>query len=175
MKRLSCWLAVCIAGALLVSAAKAQQPPQPGPEHAKFKELEGNWEATMEFQGQKSTGAMTYKVIMGGFYLASEFKGDFGGMKFEGRGLDTYDPMKKKYVGTWADNMAPGIMMMEGTYDKDGKKLTMSGEGPGPDGKPTKYTSITEMPDKNTMVFKMYMGGDTQGPPAFTINYKRKQ
>jgi hypothetical protein len=174
MKRLSCWLAVCIAGALLVSAAKAQQPAPPGPEHAKFKELEGTWDATMDMMGQKSTGTMTYKVVMGGYFLASEFKGEFGGMKFEGRGLDTYDTIKKKYVGVWADNMGPAIMMMEGNYDKEGKKLTMVGEGPGQDGKLMKYKSVTVMPDKDTMLFTMSNADDPTGKPMFTITYKRK-
>lgn len=179
MTRIRSALAVCITGLLLVPAT-AQQPemPKPGPEHAKFKDLAGTWEATMDMGGQKSTGTMNYKVEMGGFYLVSDFKGEFGGMKFEGKGIDTYDPMKKKYVGIWADNMAPGIMMMEGNYDASGKKLTMVGDGPSPEGngKTVKYKNVTEMKDKDTIVMAMSTPGpDGKDQVMFTITYKRKK
>ncbi len=170
-------MAVCIAGMLLVPA-RAQQPelPKPGPEHAKFKEMVGTWEATMDMGGMKSSGTMTWKMEMGGFYLMSEFKGEFAGMKFEGRGIDTYDPMKKKYVSIWCDNMAPGIMMMEGNYDAAGKKLTMTGDGPGQDGKPAKFTSTSEMKDKDNLVFNMKAtSADGKEQMQFTITYKRKK
>jgi predicted phage gp36 major capsid-like protein len=49
----------------------------------------------------------------------------------------------------------------------------MHGEGPGMDGKPTKYTIVSKMPDDNTMNFAMYMGDVKE--PAFTILYKRKK
>lgn len=49
----------------------------------------------------------------------------------------------------------------------------MSSEGPGPDGKPTKYRSVSEMPDDDTVNFTMYMGDGKD--PAFTIVYKRKK
>jgi hypothetical protein len=62
---------------------------------------------------------------------------------------------------------------MEGTYNKDKKVLTTSGEGPGMDGKPTKYKSEVEFKDDNNMVMKMYMG-DVKDP-SFTITYKRKK
>jgi len=177
MTRFRCCLAVCIAGIILVPA-KAQQPemPKPGPEHAKFKDLVGTWEATMDIGGMKSTGTMTWKMEMGGFYLMSEFKGEFSGMKFEGRGIDTYDTMKKKYVAVWCDNMAPGIMMMEGNFDSAGNKLTMIGEGPGSDGKPAKYKSVSERKDKDTMTFTMNsVGADGKDQMQFTITYKRKK
>ena len=41
----------------------------------------------------------------GGFWLLLDYKGDFGGMKFEGKGATGYDPNKKKYVSTWVDSM----------------------------------------------------------------------
>jgi hypothetical protein len=176
MTGLRCWLAVCIAG-MLVVPARTQQPemPKPGPEHAKLKELEGTWDATIDMMGQKSGGTMVWKMEVGGFYLVSSFKGEFAGMKFEGKGIDTYDPMKKKYVSVWCDNMAPGIMMMEGSFDPVGKKMTMSGDGPGPDGKPTKYKYVTEFKEKNTMVMTMSTtGADGKEQQMFTITYKRK-
>ncbi|MBY0458615.1 MAG: DUF1579 domain-containing protein, partial [Gemmataceae bacterium] len=62
---------------------------------------------------------------------------------------------------------------LEGVFDKDKKTLTMSGEGPGADGKTGKYRSVTTFVDDNTTNFAMYTNDDKE--PAFTIVYKRKK
>jgi hypothetical protein len=64
-------------------------------------------------------------------------------------------------------------MMLEGDYDKAKKTMTMSGMAPGMDGKMTKHTIVTVMPDDNTMNFAMYVGDGKE--PQFTILYKRKK
>jgi hypothetical protein len=159
------------------SAAFAQPPvPQPGPEHKKLKELEGTWEAIIKAGPDESKGTVVYKMELGGLWLTSEFQGDFAGMKFTGRGLDGYDPAKKKYVGVWVDSWSTAPLVMEGTYDKDGKVLTMTGEGPGPDGSPMKYKATTEHKDKDTMEWTMLMNGpDGKEAPMMSITYKRKK
>ena len=35
---------------------------------------------------------------------------------------------KKKFVGTWLDNMGTGIMMFDGTYDEANKTFSFTGE-----------------------------------------------
>jgi Protein of unknown function (DUF1579) len=110
---------------------------------------------------------------LGGLWLTGTFEGEFAGMKFSGRGLDSYDAMKKKYIGIWVDSMSTSPMVSEGTYDKEKKTLTMTGEGPGPDGKPTKHTMVTEYKDDDTMVMNMSMGDAKE--PMFTITFKRKK
>ena len=167
---------VCFAvvtGLLFTSAANAQEGPKPGPEHALLKKMEGTWDATMKFGGMESKGVAVYKMELGGLWLACTFEGDIFGAKFTGKGLDSYDPARKKYVGVWVDSMSTAPMVMEGTHDKDKKTTTMSGEGPGMDGKATKYKSVSEMKDDNTMLFSMYMGDGKE--PAFVITYKRRK
>ena len=46
---------VCLA---YTAAAFAQEPPKPGPEHQKLKELEGTWDSVMEMAGQESKGEL---------------------------------------------------------------------------------------------------------------------
>src|SRR5262245_33879755 len=99
-------LLVCALVIWLVPGIRSQEPPKPGPEHEHLKQLEGTWDGTVKAGDQESKGTMTYKM-MGGFWLTSHFEGDFGGQKFEGRGIETYDPEKKKYVSAWSDSMAP--------------------------------------------------------------------
>jgi hypothetical protein len=173
MKTLRLICAVMLAAAMTAPTARAQEPPKPGPEHAHLKKFEGNWDTTFTMGGQSSKGKATYKMDLGGLWLLSTFDGEMGGMKFQGRGADSYDPAKKKYVSVWIDSMSTSPMTMAGDYDKAKKTLTLAGEGPGEDGKPTKYKSTSEMPDDNTINFKMYVGGGAE--PAFTIVYKRQK
>jgi len=166
------WFCAVALAAALVAPARAQEFPKPGPEHEVLKKLEGTWDATMKFMGQESKGTMTYKMEVGGIWLASNFEGDFGGAKFYGKGLDSYDAGKKKYVSVWVDNMITTPMLMEGTYDKDKKQMTMSGDGPGPSGT-VKFKSVTTFQDDDNIVFDMHMGDSKDA--AFTIVYKRKK
>ena len=87
--------------ALALSSPVRAQSPQPGPEHEHFKQLVGTWDATVKtsFGPGESKGTMVYKLDVGGLWLVGNFKSDFGGMPFQGKGLDTYDPVTKKYVG----------------------------------------------------------------------------
>jgi hypothetical protein len=167
------WFCAALAALLIPATAPAQEFPKPGPEHAVLKTLEGNWDLTMKFGGMETKGTVTYKMELGGLWLVGNLESEVFGAKFTGKGLDSYDPAKKKYVGVWIDSMSTSPMFLEGTYDKDKKTMTMAGEGPGMDGKPTKYKSVSVMPDDNTINFSMYMGDGKE--PAFTIVYKRKK
>jgi hypothetical protein len=170
-------LGAALAVLVLVPLAGGQPPgAKPGPEFDVLKELVGTWDATIKLGDQESKGTMVYKMDLGGMWLSSRFEGDFGGMKLEGKGMDGYNPAKKKYVGVWFDSMSPSPMISEGTYDKDKGIMTMIGEGPGPDGKPTKYKQVLEAKDKDTMVFNMYtVDNDGKEQPMMSIHYKRKK
>jgi hypothetical protein len=167
------WFCAVAVAAVLVVPVRGQQPAQPGPEHEVLKKLEGTWDTTMKFMGQEFKGTVEYKMDLGGLWLLSKVESDLGGQKFHARGADTYDAGKKKYIGVWIDSMTTAPMVMEGTYDKDKKTLTLVGEGPGPDGKPVKHTGVSEMKDEDTILFKMFAGDAKE--PMFTIDYKRKK
>jgi hypothetical protein len=169
--RWSC--AVVLALALAVPSARAQEGVKPGPEHEYLKKMEGNWDLTMKFGDMQTKGTVTYKMGLGGLWLMSDLESELLGSKFNGHGMDTYDAASKKYLAVWFDSMGTRPLQMEGTFDKDKKELTLAGDGPGMDGKPTRYKSVTSMPDDNTINFAMFMGDGKD--PAFTIVYKRKK
>jgi hypothetical protein len=163
------------------SAAKADDTPaypvpKPSPEHDLLKKGAGTWDASIESTGPDgkksvSTGVETRRMMTGGLWMISDFKGTFGGQPFEGHGVTGFDPGKKKYIGTWVDTMSAGVNTMEETYDA-GKK-TMSGTMEGPEGK---MKMSTEYKDENTEVFTMYMTGpDGKDAPMMTITYKRRK
>jgi hypothetical protein len=161
---------------VLATTACAQGPAKPGPEHELLKKLEGTWDATMKpADGGEAKGVMTYKMGLGGLWLLNHFKGDFGGMPFEGRGFDGYDTAKKKFVSVWIDSMITAPLLFEGTFDKDTKTMTMTGEGPGPEGAMVKMKSVTQWQDDNNITFAMSMQDkDGKSQEMFKIHYKRK-
>jgi hypothetical protein len=176
MKSTRWWVGtVVVCGSLFVSHAYAQPPvPKPGPEIDHLKAMVGFWNATVKMGGAESKGHMNYSMGLGGLWLESQFEGDFGGMKFSGHGFDSYDQAKKKYVSVWVDSMETSPMLMEGDFDKDSNSMTMVGEGPGQDGKPAKYKSVSEMKDKNHMVFKLYsVDKDGKDQEVMEIDYQR--
>lgn len=173
MKTSHWFCAVALAAAVAAPVTRAQEFPKPGPEHEVLKKCVGTWDLTMKFGGMESRGTVTYKMDLGGLWLNSVLESEFAGMKFSGRGMDSYDAGKKKYVGVWFDSMSTAPMVMEGTYDKAKKTLTMVGEGPGMDGKPTTHRAVSEWKDDDTMHFSMYVGDAKE--PGFTIEYKRRK
>ncbi|AMV29603.1 hypothetical protein VT84_34735 [Gemmata sp. SH-PL17] len=173
MKTVRCFCAVALVAALVAPAARGQDAPKPGPEHEILKKQEGNWDLVMKFGGGESKGTVTYKMDLGGLWLSGALESELFGTKFQGRSLETYDAAKKKYISVWTDSMSTQPMVMEGTYDKDKKTLTLTGEHPGQDGKPAKWKSVTTLTDDNTINFSMFVGDDKE--PMFTIVYKRKK
>src|SRR5262245_41560359 len=82
------------------------QEPAPGPEHALLKQDVGIWDATVEFWTAPNTPPSVSKGVstismLGGFWQLDEFKSEFMGSPFEGRGQTGYDAARKKYVGVW--------------------------------------------------------------------------
>jgi hypothetical protein len=177
-------MTVAAATLLLAGTALAQDfaPPKPGPEFDVLKKMEGTWQATVKmsaFGGQpasESKGTMTYKLECGGLWLGGNFSTEFGGQAFHGKGLDSYDAGKKKYVMVWVDSMSTLPMIGEGTYDKDTKTMTMTTDYPGPDGKMAKHKMVTVHKDDDTMDWTMsIVGKDGKDTVMMTIAYKRKK
>lgn len=173
MKAVRLFCAAVAAVVFATPAVKAQDAPKPGPEHEVLKKMVGDWTLTMKFGGMETKGTVNYKMEVGGLWLVSNLEAELFGAKFQGKGLDSYDPTKKKYVSVWIDSMGTSPMLLEGDFDKAAKTLTLAGTGPGMDGKPTKYKSVSKMPDDDTIDFTMYVADGKD--PAFTIVYKRKK
>ncbi len=185
MQRVWCCAAVIAAMVVIgrpAFGADEFAPPKPGPELEMLKKLEGKWDATTKFKiapdkpEQESKGTMTYKMVCGGLWLSSDFEGEFGGQKFQGKGLDTYDSTKKKYTMIWVDSMATTPMIGEGTFDKESKTLTYTSDYPGPDGKMAKHKIAITVKDEDNMEMKMSVAGEGgKEMPVMTITYKRKK
>jgi len=184
LRKLETSVVVCSAVvALAVVAAAQEMPPlpQPGPEHAIFKNVEGTWDAKVEtFMGPGepavSAGVETNRVGCKGLCLISDFKGAFMEQVFEGHGTETWDPKKGKYVGSWTDSMSTGLSVSESSYDPASKTMTGWMEGPDMTGNITKMKSVSTHKDPDTRVFEMFnVGPDGKEALGMRITYTRKK
>src|SRR5437762_13844213 len=116
-------------------AAVGQDGQTSGPEHDAFKKLEGTWTAKVKMGDNESAGTMTYKMECGGLWLTSDFRGEFDGQKFQGRGVEGYDPEKKKYVSVWGDCLSTREIFLEVTYGNEEQADVLTGHARGRDGK----------------------------------------
>lgn len=178
-------------GALLVvgmttAVGQAQEEEifaRPTPQHEVLKGEAGTWDATMKiFMGgpgeppQVSKGVETNRML-GGLWLIGEFEGEFVGQKFLGHGVTGYDTEKKKYVGTWVDNVTARIMPLEGTYDAASKTLTLYTEAISPiTGKPVKERHVHEYKDEDHRLLRMYQPGpDGKDSLLMEVAYTRRK
>lgn len=184
--------ALAVACALaLAGAARADEPkkdaaapqgmpplPKPGPEQQLFRDDAGTWDAKVEsmMPPMTSQGTETNVLSCSGLCLVTDFKGEFGGMPFEGHGTSVYDSVKKKYVGTWADSMSTGLSISESTWDAKTRTMTGWMEGPDMTGKVSRMRSTVEYKTDGTRVFTMYMPGpDGKETAGMRITYTKRK
>lgn len=166
---------VTLLGLFAAAPLTAQQPEvKPGPEHAFLKKAEGVWEATAKSGDNESKGTLSCKMALNGLWLLEHYKGEAGGVAFEGRGATTYNPAKKKFVNVWIDSMVTSPLLSEGTYDKDKKTLTLKGTMTMPDGKSVKSTIAIVYKDANTKVLSIKGNMDGKEFEMVEITYKRR-
>ena len=162
---------------------KMMEVGTPGPQHAMLAKYDGVWNAETtvwwapDGPPQVSKGSSTNKMIMGGRYQQSSFKGDFGGMPFEGMSTTGYDNTKKVFFSTWVDNMGTGTMNMEGAWDDATKSINFKGKMicPG-NGIECEMREVYKIIDDNTQIMEMY-GPDMKTGKEFKtmeIKFTRK-
>ena len=175
-------LTIVITFALLTGKTYAQHEfPKPGPEHEKLKIMAGEWVSAIKMidpasgKTHASTGSMKGKVDLDGFFLISQFKGSIGELPYEGRSITGYDPHKKKYIGVWVDSMGPGVYQTVGEWDKAGKVYNEKMEGPGPEGEPMHFRSVTTVDDEDHMTFTLFMKVEDEEVQLMEIKHTRKK
>lgn len=151
--------------------------PKPGKEHAMLQKRVGTWDCVVECEmmGEPSKASETVEAF-GDFWTVADFEGSFMGMPYKGKSLSTYDPEKQKYVTTWCDTTSPVMMIMEGTADSSGRKITSTGMGPNMEGETVEYTSVTELKGPDETVFTMYeTSKGMDDPSTMKIHYTRRK
>jgi Protein of unknown function (DUF1579) len=160
--------------------------------HKLLADLAGSWTYNIKMwmnpdpnaKPQESKGTSVTKPAMEGRYFVTEvtskmeMPGPDGKMKemtFKGMGTDGYDNVKKKFVGSWVDNMGTGIMMSEGTYDPATKSFTYTSEVEAMPGMKQKVREVLKMTDKDHHLFEYYEDRGGQEVKTMEIAYTRKK
>ncbi len=87
-----------------------------------------------------------------------------------------YDPLKRRYVGTWIGSMMTHMWVYDGELDADEKVLTLSSDGPSmkKEGKLGKFKDVIEIQDDDhrTLTGNM-LGEDGKWQELMTARYRR--
>jgi Protein of unknown function (DUF1579) len=159
--------------------------------HKLLTSLDGTWSYVVKMwmdgdsskKPEQSKGTAVRKSIMDGRYVIMDVSGKMdmpgsdGKIKqttFKGQGTEGYDNVKKKFVGTWVDNMGTGIMMSEGDYDPATKTFTYTGEVEMMPGMKQKIREVIKVADKDHMDFEWYEDRGGKEAKTMEINYTRK-
>jgi hypothetical protein len=182
-----CLLALvsCAALGSIAPTALAQEPEwliKPTEEHKLLQKDVGTWDATVKIfvkegaEPIESKGTEKNELLPGGLWLVSRFEGEAAGMPFTGVGTTGYDPIEKKYVGTWVDSMTPHLMITKGDYDADTKTFTATAESRDPESKEIYHAKlIARYNDDGTRTFELHMPGENgKHWKMMEIHYKRR-
>jgi hypothetical protein len=161
-----------------------QQPMQAKPEkeHRWLEQLVGEW--TMEGEalepGQpphKSTGTESVRSLT--LWIIGEGHHDMPGVGVGTSFLTLgYDPLRKKFVGSWVGSMMTNLWVYEGTLDASGKVLTLDCEAPGMESPTTTghFQDIHEIVSPDHRILRsQVLGKDGKWVQFLTANYHRRR
>jgi hypothetical protein len=155
---------------------------EPQAEHQWLTKLAGDWTIESEVKMAPDQPAEKYKGTesvraLGGIWMLADGQGEMpgGGTAYMQMMLG-YDPLKKRYVGTWIGSMMSTMMIYDGEMDAAGKVLTLNTEGPSMsgDGTTTKYQDIIEVrSDDHRVLTSRMQGDDGKWTEFMTAHYRR--
>jgi hypothetical protein len=182
-KRLLSLVLVALVFTVAVAAGRAylvpQEMPQPTEHHKMILKGVGEWEGSMTMFGMGpepvTLPAKETVTALGEFWTQSHFSCDIMGMAFNGSATSGYDTAKKKFVGTWIDNMSTHITIMEGDYDHKAGTLTMRYEGPHPQtGQMVPHRNVSKFTG-DSYAMEFFIGEGDAETKTMTIDMKRKK
>jgi predicted enzyme related to lactoylglutathione lyase len=171
-----------VAGICRAADPPIPEMPKPVKDHEWLKNLVGEWDCECEIfmePGKPPVKAKSSESarMLGGFWVLTDGKGEIMGMPMMSQMTLGYDPDKKKFVGTWVDNMSSYLWHYTGSLDADGKKLTLDAEGPCPmaPGKMSKFKETIELKGKDQKSFtSQILGDDGKWTVMVKSNSRRK-
>ncbi|MEJ5993671.1 DUF1579 domain-containing protein [Pedobacter sp. Du54] len=152
----------------------------PGDSHKMLAKADGRWDAEISFYYNPDSPSVNKvvcesKMILGGRYQQSTYKGSIDGIPFEGINTLAYDNARKIYISTWVDNMGTGIMYMEGTYDAATKTMNFKGKATDVvSGNDIALREVFKMVDDKTQAMEMYETKDGKEMKTMSILLKKK-
>lgn len=149
---------------------------EPGAQHKHIEQFAGQWYTLVkQFSPDgavqsEDKGSTVCKMVMGGRFLQSEYEGRFMGSPTRGGGLMGFNNAERRVESTWAESLGTGISYMTGSFDAEGKVLTLSSEYTGPDGAKGTIKQVTRWTGKDTYTTEFT---DAKGVKLMQIEYTR--
>lgn len=172
-------IAACLLAGLASSPAAQEMPSfKPLPQHKLLARDVGVWTGTMKmYMAGPDAPPMampvkeTNTLMQGGLWVLSSFESG----PFKGKGQFGYDPVKKKFIGTWLDSTAPYMSLMEGEHNEKTGEMIMYSTGIDPQTqKPQKMKSVAKYVGESGKEFVMYtQTADQKWVKSFEIMYKK--
>ncbi|MEQ8767446.1 MAG: DUF1579 domain-containing protein [Planctomycetota bacterium] len=167
------------AGALALTSQDQDAMPSASSEHELLMESVGTWDAAMKMwmgpgEPMSAQGTEVNRAV-GPFHVVSDFKADMMGMDFDGHGISSWDPTKKKFITIWVDSTEPTPGILEGTHDEKTKTMTFKGEMMMM-GERMKVRQVITMKDAEHRTFDMFItppGGEEM--QSMHIDYTKKK
>jgi hypothetical protein len=155
----------------------------PGDAHKKLGAMVGTFNTDVKMYmepGAPPTGGSGVSEntwALDGRFVEQRFNGTFMGMPFHGIGYTGYDNIKKKYIGSWMDNMTTSMMVSEGTPDATGKSITFTSTMDDPmTGKSSPVKETVTIVDDDHHTLEMWGAGpDGKMFKMMEIAYSRKK
>jgi hypothetical protein len=114
---------------------------------------------------------------LGGLWTVAEGKGEMPDGKPATMIMTLgYDPLKKRYVGTWIGSMMTHLWIYDGEIDASGNVLTLAADGPSfTDPNATaKYRDVIEFKsDDHRVLTSHLLGDDGKWTQFMTAHYRR--
>jgi hypothetical protein len=162
-----------------------QEMSTPAEQNKQLAATAGTWDAVTKMQNPmdpagawiESKGVSTRRAALNNLYVLSEEKGEMMGQPFEGFLVNGYSKEKAKYFSFWIDQMGTTPMMLWGTADASGKKVTFDGdlyECAGCSFTP-RIIVTNEDADHSTMEMWNKMEGAADYAKAMEIKYTRRK
>lgn len=135
----------------------------PGERHTIFGRMVGKWSCKLKVWNTAAPSAppMEFseesesKLGLGGRFLVEESKGTMMGMPMQRMSVLGYDNYKKIYTLTFYSSMDTATNTASGTFDADGKVLTLRGEFDEPQGK-NRFKNVISIQSDDVRVFESY-------------------
>ena len=163
--------------------AEAQTPTSPVlAKHKVLQHEAGSWDAVVKtWSAPDAEPALSRATetnhMLGDMWVVGVFESGSKEATYRGQSQVGYDPVAKKYVGTWIDTMSPFLNTFEGTMQ--GNQLTMRTKDLDPKSGQQKLTKmVTTYVDKDHKTFESFEpipGKQDQWWKTMEVHYTRRK
>ena len=155
---------------------------EPGDAHRKLEPLVGTFDARVkswvapEGEAVLSTAVCEGRFILGGRFVQEVCGGTETGQRFQAIALTGYDNHMRQYIAVGANTRGTSLVPCQGSFDAEGKVLTMTCEFVDPaTGRKKTSRGVTRIRDAATRTYESFeTGPDGREQKVLEITYTRR-